>query len=107
MTSLFAAMLGSSWRFLMDTGGAVVALPRPSARRARLLPEVFDDFSCVGRKLSSRVSAIIRKMNQTAFALSFLETGGVARAERPKVEYAILCANSGSIALHCLHSVIF
>ena len=58
-----------------------MALPCASARRSRLLPAVFDDCSCVGRMLTSRVRAIIRKLNETAFALSFMETGGVGRSE--------------------------
>ena len=67
---------------LMESGGAGVALPCASARRSRLHPEVFDDCFCVGRRLSSpSVRAIIRELNDTVFALKFLETGGVGRSE--------------------------
>ena len=84
MTSLQAATLGASDRVaasLMESGGAGVALPCTFARRSRLLPEVFFDDCFVGRKLSSRVRAIIRELNETVVALKFLETGSVARAE--------------------------
>ena len=53
-----------------------MALPCASAKRSRLFPEVFDDCSSVGRRLSPRERAIIREVNETVFALNFLETGG-------------------------------
>ena len=60
---------------LMDSGGLGVALPCASAKRSRLFPKVFDDCSCVGRGLSSHNRAIIRELNETVFAINFLETG--------------------------------
>ena len=56
MTSLLAATLGASSGVaagLMDFGGLGVALPCASAKRSRLLPEVFDDCSSASRGLSS------------------------------------------------------
>ena len=53
MTSLLAATLGPSGGVaagLVGSGGLGVALPCASAKRSRLLPEVFDDCSCVGRR---------------------------------------------------------
>ena len=60
---------------LVDIGGAGVPLPCASARR--LLPEVFDDVSCDGRKLCQ---GNIPELSDTAFAFYCLETGVVARA---------------------------
>ena len=57
------------------------------------------DCSCVGRKLS-RIKAIIMELKETAFALNFLETGGLGRAEH------VLCMNLVSTALHRLQNVI-
>ena len=54
-----------------------MALPRASTKRSRILPEVFDDCSSVGRRQSPRDRAIIREVNETVFALNFLETGGI------------------------------
>ena len=54
-----------------------MALPCSSAKRSRLFPEAFDDCSLVGRKLSPRDGAIITELNESAFALNFLETGEV------------------------------
>ena len=51
----------------MDSGGLGVPLFCASAKRSRLLPEVFDDRSYVGRRLSPRERAIIRELNETAF----------------------------------------
>ena len=80
MTSLLAATLGRSGGVvagLVDSGGLGVALPCACAKRSRLLPEVFDDCSHVGCKLSPLDRAIISKVNETVFAVSFLETGGI------------------------------
>ena len=44
------------------------ALPCASAKRSRLLLEVFDDGSSVSRRLSLRERAIIREVNETVFA---------------------------------------
>ena len=48
-----------------------MALPCASAKRSRLLAEVFYDCSSVSRRLSSRERAIIREVNETVFALNF------------------------------------
>ena len=56
----------------MESGSAGLALPCASARRSRLLPEVLDDCSCIGRKLSTRDRAVIRELIKTVFALNFL-----------------------------------
>ena len=77
MTSLQAATLGPSGGVaagLVDSGGFGVALPCASAKRSRVLPEVFDDPS-VSRSFSSRERAIIMEVDETVFALNFLETG--------------------------------
>ena len=93
---------------LIGCGGLGVALPCASAKRSRLIPEVFDDCSHVGRRLSPRDRAIIRELNETVFALSFVETGGIGRSEScEKVRYLILSNDLTSPALHRLHSVIF
>ena len=60
---------------LMDSGGLGVALPSASAKRSRLFQEVVDDCSHGGRRLSPCGGAIIKEMNESAFALIFLETG--------------------------------
>ena len=66
--------------------------------------EVFDDCSCVSVAGSLLViGAIIREVNETVFALNFLETGCVCE----KVVYSILSADLASPALHRLQSVIF
>ena len=52
-----------------------MALPCASAKRYRLLPEVFDDCSSVRRRLSPRGRAIIKGVNETVFAVNFLEMG--------------------------------
>ena len=52
-----------------------MAQPCASAKRSRLLPDIFDDCSYVGRGLSLRDNAIFRNMNKSVFALNFLETG--------------------------------
>ena len=80
MTSLMAATPGPSGGVAagrMDSGGLGVALPRASAERFRLLPEVFHDCSYVGRRLSPRDGTTIRKMNESVFAVNVLETGGI------------------------------
>ena len=90
----------------METGGTAVALSRAAARRSRLLPEVFDDCSCVGRKRPSQVRAIIRELNETILAAIFLKSGGVACAGPcPKVANSILRVDPGSTTLHRLHFV--
>ena len=80
MTSFWAATLGASGggaAGLMDSGGYCLALPCASAKGQ----EVFDDCSQVGRRLSPRDGAIIRELNETVFAMNFLETGGICRPE--------------------------
>ena len=73
---------GSVAASLMESGGHGVALPCASANCSVLLPEVFDDCSYVGCKLSPRDRLIIRELSETAFALNnFLETCGVGRSE--------------------------
>ena len=67
VTSLLAATLGLVVAGRMDVGDLGVALPCASAKRARLLPEVFDDWSYVGRRLSLRDTAIIGQLSETAF----------------------------------------
>ena len=84
MTSLLASTLGSSGGVaagLMDSGGLGVALPCASAKRSRCLPEGFDDCSRGGRRLSPLDRAIIREMNESAFALNVMETGGIGLSE--------------------------
>ena len=92
MTSLLAATLGPSSGVaagLMDSGGLSVALPCASAKRYRLLLEVFDDCSYVGGRLSPRHRAIIKELDETAFALNFLQTGGFGcSASCENVEYS-------------------
>ena len=48
-----------------------------TATPSRVFPEVFDDCSVVGRKLSLCDRAIIGELNETVFALNFWETGGI------------------------------
>ena len=65
MTSPLAATpgpSGSDVSGLAGSGGLGVALPCVSAKRSRLLPEVFDDCSSVSRRLSPRERAIIREI---------------------------------------------
>ena len=84
MTSLLVATLDSSGGVpagLMVSGGPGVALPCASVTRSRLLPDVSDDCLYAGRRLSPRDRAIMRDMNESAFALNFLETGGVDISE--------------------------
>ena len=111
MTSLLAATLGPSGGVaagLVVSGGLGVALPCASAKRSSLLPEVFfDDCSYVGCTRSPRERAIIRELNETVFALNFLETCGIDCSEScEKVEYSILSTDLASPALRRLHSVI-
>ena len=63
-----AGSLGSA-AGLMDSGGLGGTLPCASAKRSRIPPEVFDDRSRAGCKLSPRERAIITEVNETAFAL--------------------------------------
>ena len=79
-----------------------VALPCASAKRARLLPEVFDDCSSVSRTLSPRERAIIKEVNETAFALNFLETGGIGHFESSDKLGTPYCSKTR----HRLHSVV-
>ena len=76
MTSLVAAPLGTSGDVvagLLQSGTLGVSLPCVSAKRSRLLFEVVDDCSCCGRRLSLRDRAIIREMNESVFALNFVD----------------------------------
>ena len=41
----------------------------------------FDDWSYVGCRLSPRDRAIITEVNETAFSVNFLETGGIGCSE--------------------------
>ena len=94
MTSLQAATLASCGGVvagLAVSGGLGGALPCASAKRSRLLPEVFDDCSSVTRRVSPRERAIIMELNETVFAPNFLETGGTVGSESfVKVDYSIL-----------------
>ena len=85
MTSLQAAALRPSGVVagLSASGGLGVALPCASAKRSRLLPEVFDDYASVSRGLSSRETATTREVNETVSALNFLETGRTVGSELP------------------------
>ena len=56
---------------LMDSGGHCVALPCASAKCSRLLPEVFDDCSQVGRRPPPRDGAIIRELERDRFCHEF------------------------------------
>ena len=91
---------------VMVPGGLGVALPCASAKRSRHLPEVFDDYSYVCRRLSLRERAIIKEVKETVFALNFLETGSVG-CSCEKVGYSILSTDLASPELDRLHSVIF
>ena len=53
-----------------------MALPCASVIRSRLFPEISDDCSLGGRRLSHRDNAIIRELSETVFAVKFWETGG-------------------------------
>ena len=67
---------------LTVSGDLVMALPCASAKRSRLLLEVFDDCSSVCRRLSLRERrAFFRDVNKTVFARNLLETGGVVVSE--------------------------
>ena len=91
----------------MGSGGLDVALPCASAKRSRLFPEVFDDCSSVGLRLSPRDRAIIREVNETVFALNMLETGCIGLSEScEEVEYSMFSTDLASLAFHRLHSVI-
>ena len=85
MMSQLAATLGPSSSVealpCADSGEFGVALPCASAKRLRVLPEVFDDCSSASRRLSLLRTAIIREVNETVFALNFLETGGIVGSE--------------------------
>ena len=110
MTSLVAATLGPSGGVAagrMISEGLGLALPCPSAKRSRLLPEVFDDCSYVGRRLYLRERAVIREVNETVFAnISRRREVLVVVSHVKKVEYSILSTDLASSALRRLHSVI-
>ena len=58
-------------------------------------------------KMTPRMLGDRREVNETVFALNFMETGGVGRSEScEKVEYSILSTDLASPALHRLHFVI-
>ena len=83
------------------------SLPCASAKLSRLFPEVFDDCSNVGCKLSPRDRAIIKEMNESVFASYLLETGGIGCSEScEKMEYSILSTRLASPAHNRLHSMI-
>ena len=97
MTSPLAATPGTP-------GGVAVCLPNVLGS---FLIFFVDDFSCVRRRLSPRYRAIIMELNESVFALNFLETGGLGLSEPcEKVEYSTLSTDLASPALHRLHSVI-
>ena len=76
---------------LVVSGGLGLALPSAPAKRSRLLLDVFDDCPYGGCKLSPRVRAIIREMNESVLALKFFKTGGIGRSEScEKMEYSML-----------------
>ena len=90
-----------------SSGGLGVELPCTLAKRSRLLPDVFDDSSYVGRRLSPRDRAIIREVNETVFTLNFLKTAGIGCSEScEKVEYSILSVDPAPPSLRRLYSVI-
>ena len=69
--------------------------------------EVFDDCSSVSRRLSPRVRAIIREVNETVLVLNFLETVGIVGSEScGRVGYSILSTDLASPALGRLYTVI-
>ena len=95
MTSLLAATLCPSDGVAagrLESGGHGVALPCASAKRSRLLPELFDDCSCVGRRLSPRVRVIIREVNESVLSLNFLETVGIGLPESCEEWCSTSCA---------------
>ena len=110
MTSLLAAMLGPSGGVAAGrthSAGFGMTLPGASAKRSRLFLDVFDDCSRAGFKLSLRERAIIREMNETIFAVNFLETGGVGCSEScEEVGYSTLSTGLASLSLCRLHSEI-
>ena len=78
---------------------ARLPLPRASAKRSLLPPKVLDDCSYVGRKLSPHDRAIIREVNESVFALNFLDTGCRGLSEScEKVGYSILSTDLASPA---------
>ena len=87
---------------LMDFGGLGVALPCASAKRSCLSPEVFDDFSLVGRMLSPCDRAIIREMNESVLAVFVL----LSRAKRWSTPSTLSTYLASPALLHHLHSVI-
>ena len=105
MMSLLAATLGPSGDVaagLLGSGGFGVAVPCASAKCSRVFLEVFD-----GCSSGSRRRAIIREVNETAFALKFLLTGGIGCSEScEKVVYFMLSADLAPLTLHRLRSVI-
>ena len=102
-----AGSLPALWRGHSVSGGLGVALPCASSRRSRLLLEVLDVCSYVCRRRSPRERAIIREVNETVFALNFLETGVTVGSEScEQVEHSILSTDLASPALCRLHFVI-
>ena len=78
MTFRQAATLGHSCGVAvgrMDSGGLGVALSCASAKHSRLFPEVFDDCSHVGCRLSLREWAIIQGVERVCFCFGFLGDG--------------------------------
>ena len=61
--------------------------------------------SLVGRMLSPRDKAIIREMNESAFAFDFLETGGIGHPG--SCDKVVNSTDLASPGLHRAHSVIF
>ena len=84
-----------------------MALPSTSAKRSRLLPEIVDDCSCVGPRLSPRNRAVIQEMKESVYALKFLGHGCICHlGSCEKVEYSILSTDLAPPALHRIHFVI-
>ena len=84
-----------------------MALPCASAKRSRVLPEVFDDCSRVGPRLSLRDRAFITEVNETVFCSKFLGDGQFCFSEAcQKVGYSTLSTDLAPPALHGLHFVI-
>ena len=83
-----------------------MALPCASAKRSRLLPEVYDDCSSVTRRLSPCERAIIREVNKTLLLLSTSGRRAVVGSEScERAGYSVLSADLASPVLRRLHSV--
>ena len=62
--------------------------------------------SCLKFLMTPRDRALIKEMNESGFALNYLETGGISLPEScEKVECSILSTDWASPAIHRLHSV--